>query len=231
MRYLAIGDIHGCSIALEALLDVVDPYHYDRLITLGDYINKGPDTKGTLEKLIALHDCGKLIPLKGNHEVKMLQAKALQRLSIGGSLLIDSHMLNSYGKDLNVDGLQNIPETHWHFIESTCLDYWEGDSAFCVHATVDPHKTLAEQPQEKLFWEKFNFSDPHVSGKTMICGHTPQTNGVPLSTDHAICIDTLAHSGLWLTGLDLQTGQYWQANQQGEIRTSHISSKSYSFLN
>lgn len=226
MRYLVIGDIHGCSTALDTLLQAIEPYHFDRLVMLGDYINKGPDTKGTLERLIALHYLGKLIPLRGNHEIKMIKAKVLQRLSIGDNLLIDSHMLNSYGDA----GFQNIPSTHWHFIESACLDYWEGESVFCVHAKVDPHKALTDQPSEKLFWEKFNDPVPHVSGKTMICGHTPQKSGVPLSIGHAICIDTLAHEGQWLTGLDLQTGQYWLANQQGETRTSHIASFGFSSL-
>jgi len=87
---------------------------------------------------------------------------------------------------------------------------------------IDPHQPLIEQPSEKLFWEKFNFPAPHLSGKTMICGHTPQRDGRPLNIGHAVCIDTWACGGQWLTGLDVQTGEIWQANQQGQIRTGRI---------
>lgn len=230
MHYLVIGDIHGCSTALDALLEVIQPQRFDQLVTLGDYINKGPDTNGTLERLIALNDQGLLIPLRGNHELKMLEAKALQTLSVAGKVLIDRHTLTSYGEHGQEGGLENIPERHWHFLESTCLDYWEGETVFCVHATVDPHKALANQLSEQLFWEKFNDPAPHISGKIMICGHTPQKSGIPLSIGHAICIDTIAHNGQWLTGLDIQSGQYWQANQQGQTRTSQIPHLGYSTL-
>ena len=56
----------------------------------------------------------------------------------------------------------------------------------------------------------------------MVCGHTPQESGVPLSIGHAVCIDTLAHGGGWLTCLDVSSGTYWQANEAEEIRTSSV---------
>ncbi|MDJ0562930.1 MAG: metallophosphoesterase, partial [Microcystis sp. M49629_WE12] len=74
MRTLAIGDIHGCSKALDHLLEIVNPKPQDTLITLGDYVNKGRDSKGVIDRLISLHKQGNLIPLKGNHEIIMLQA-------------------------------------------------------------------------------------------------------------------------------------------------------------
>lgn len=72
MRILAIGDIHGCSIALDSLLAAVVPQPEDKIITLGDYVDRGPDTKGVIDRLIALHATGQLIPLRGNHEQIML---------------------------------------------------------------------------------------------------------------------------------------------------------------
>jgi len=69
-----------------------------------------------------------------------------------------------------------------------------------------------------LYWEQFN-DPPHESGKIMVCGHTPQRSGRPRDIGHAVCIDTGAHAGGWLTCLDVMSGTYWQANQQGQTRT------------
>ncbi|MEP0854313.1 metallophosphoesterase [Funiculus sociatus GB1-A4] len=72
MRILAIGDIHGCSMAFEELIAAVDLQPEDRVVTLGDYIDHGPDSKGILNRLIALHYTGQLVALRGNHEHMML---------------------------------------------------------------------------------------------------------------------------------------------------------------
>ena len=74
MRTLAIGDIHGCLTALDALLARVAPRPEDRLITLGDYVDRGPDSRGVLERLIPLFDHGRLVPLRGNHDEMMVDA-------------------------------------------------------------------------------------------------------------------------------------------------------------
>ena len=59
---------------------------------------------------------------------------------------------------------------------------------------------------------------PREDGKTIVCGHTSQKSGLPKCKDHAICIDTNACRGGWLTCLDVQTGVYYQANQEQETR-------------
>lgn len=69
MRVIAIGDIHGCSTALNTLLDKIAPDAADTLITLGDYVDRGPDTKGVLDTLIELQSFCYLVPLRGNHIV------------------------------------------------------------------------------------------------------------------------------------------------------------------
>src|SRR5262249_22446677 len=76
MRHLAIGDVHGCLTALRRLAEFVpfDPGE-DVLVTLGDYVDRGPDSRGVLDWLIAYKGKGKLVPLRGNHEVMMLAAR------------------------------------------------------------------------------------------------------------------------------------------------------------
>ncbi|MGL4552234.1 MAG: metallophosphoesterase, partial [Gemmataceae bacterium] len=76
MRTLAIGDIHGYSATLDALLQAVAPAADDRVVTLGDYVDRGPDSRGVIDRLIALHATGRLIPLFGNHDEMMLEGLA-----------------------------------------------------------------------------------------------------------------------------------------------------------
>src|SRR5690349_5249734 len=75
MRVLAIGDIHGCSRALDSVLSAVQPQPEDRVITLGDYVDRGPDSAGVIERLLDLRRRCRLIPLKGNHELMVLAAR------------------------------------------------------------------------------------------------------------------------------------------------------------
>src|SRR5690349_9006235 len=95
MRLLAIGDIHGCLTALDALLDAVAPQADDQIVALGDYVDRGPDSRGVLDRLIALHAGGRVVALRGNHDVMMLEARNgrdLGWLAVGGK-----ETLLSYG--------------------------------------------------------------------------------------------------------------------------------------
>lgn len=73
-RTIAVGDIHGCSRALDTLLDAIRPGSTDTVITLGDYIDRGPDTRGVIDRLIRLAGECTLIPLIGNHEAMLPEA-------------------------------------------------------------------------------------------------------------------------------------------------------------
>lgn len=75
MRHLAVGDIHGCLKSLRTLAEFVPFKPDDVLITLGDYVDRGPDSRGVLDWLIDYQQRGNLIPLRGNHEVMMLDAR------------------------------------------------------------------------------------------------------------------------------------------------------------
>src|SRR5438874_539530 len=73
-RIIAVGDIHGCSKALAALVEAIGPGAEDTLVPLGDYIDQGPDSRGVLEQLIALGERCLIVPLMGNHEEMLLAA-------------------------------------------------------------------------------------------------------------------------------------------------------------
>jgi serine/threonine protein phosphatase 1 len=220
-RVLAIGDIHGCLTALTTLAAFVPFRPEDVLITLGDYINRGPDSCAVLDWLIHYARQGKLVALRGNHEVMMLQAREdeaalAQWRECGGDAT-----LASYSPFGDAGRLVDVPDAHWEFLEST-RGWYETESHFFVHANAYPDCPLAEQPDFMLYWESFDDPPPHESGKVMVCGHTPQKAGKPRSIGHAVCIDTWACGRGWLTCLDIATGRYWQANQGGQTRAGWL---------
>jgi serine/threonine protein phosphatase 1 len=222
VRHLAIGDIHGCFSALQCLADFVPIQSDDVLITLGDYVNRGPDSFAVLDWLIARHRRGQLVPLRGNHEIMMLEARESGEserrwLEYGGD-----KTLQSYAHFAGAGGFADIPEAHWSFLEKDLASWHEIDTHFFVHANAYADMPLAEQPDFMLYWERFDDPPPHESGKIMVCGHTSQKTGLPRSIGHAVCIDTWAYGKGWLTCLDVASGKYWQAKQTGETRTGRL---------
>jgi serine/threonine protein phosphatase 1 len=227
MRTLAIGDIHGCLRALAALVHAVKPHPDDLLITLGDYVDRGPNSRGVLDYLIDLYATGRLVPLRGNHDQMMVHARddypgREMWFNCGGVPTLQSYGISTSQEDF----LSEVPERHWQFLEHDCVNWYETATHFFVHANVYPDVPLAEQPEFQLLWEKWTLetSVPHCSGKVMVCGHTRQKNGLPASDDHAICIDTGAYAGGWLTCLEVETDRYWQANEQGDVRKGRLDS-------
>jgi serine/threonine protein phosphatase 1 len=212
-RTIAIGDIHGCAAALDALLTAIQPGDDDTLVTLGDCVDRGPDSKMVLDRLIELTQSTRLVPLLGNHEVMMLDAVSGREvdfwLSCGG---FDT--LASYGGKLAA-----IPAAHVDFLRQ-CPLHHEKESHFFLHANYLPELPLDEQPEDVRLWEHLTFRvpGPHVSGKTAVVGHTPQRNGEILDRGHVICVDTYCVGGGWLTALDTASGRVWQANADGELR-------------
>lgn len=225
MRVLAIGDIHGCLHHLNDLLDWVKPTADDLVVALGDYVDRGPDTRGVLDRLIELKQSGmSLVCLRGNHEVMMLAAKTGGRedrkmwADVGGL-----QTLGSYGSAPGRAGsLADVPAEHWDFLEFNLLDYYETDRHIFVHAGVHRDLPLDEQPEYMLYWEFLTDDMRHRSGKRVICGHTSQKTGEPKVVPGAVCIDTYAHGGGWLTCLDANTGKYWQVNMLGQRREGYV---------
>jgi serine/threonine protein phosphatase 1 len=225
MRTLAIGDIHGCLRAFDALLKEVNPECGDLVVVLGDYVDRGPDSKGVLDRLIVLQARCRLVTLKGNHDLMMLNGREdldhfNEWLKCGGKQALESYQANADWETF----ADAVPAGHWRFLEDACVPYHEIDTHFFVHANVDPDVPLEEQPDYLLYWESLEAAlwRPHDSGKTMICGHSVQRSGRPLVLDHAICIDTWVYGDGWLTCLDVETEVYWQANQCGETRIGNL---------
>jgi len=214
LRTLVLGDIHGCLTSLNTLLEMIQPKPSDLIVTLGDYVDRGPDSCGVLERLIDLHQQFNVVSLRGNHELMFQDAKedpAAQEMWMlyGGRETLESFPNPS---------LNGVPEAHWHWLDITCVNFHESDSHIFVHAGVDPQLPLAQQTEKWLFWEKLSNRGPHISGKTVVCGHTAQKSGWPLNFGHTICIDTYVYGEGWLTCLEVETGRFWQSNEAAKTR-------------
>jgi serine/threonine protein phosphatase 1 len=221
-RHLAVGDIHGCFKALTTLAAFVPFRPEDRVVTLGDYVDRGPDSRAVLDWLIDRRRRGNLVALRGNHEIMMLQARDSEEsyrrwVGYGGDAT-----LASYSPFGDPGRRVHVPGPHWRFLERDTVGWYETDTHLFVHANAYPDYALDEQPAFMLYWEFFNDPPAHESGKVMVCGHTPQKSGRPVSLGHAVCIDTAACQGGWLTCLDVASGRYWQANQRGETRADWL---------
>jgi serine/threonine protein phosphatase 1 len=116
-----------------------------------------------------------------------------------------------------------VPPAHIEFLSERCLRYYEDAHHLFVHANANSVYALRDQSDDWLFWTRFSDAFPHVSGKTMICGHTAQKTGLPAVRPFAICIDTWVYGEGWLTCLELETGVIYQANEKGEQRSLKLS--------
>ena len=214
-RTIAIGDIHGCSKALAALIDAIAPNSSDLLVMLGDYVDRGPDSRGVLDLLLELQQQCRLLPLLGNHELMMLSVMAGEMDSSIWERYGGSETLGSYNWDL-----AHVGEAHRAFLGS-CWRFFETDTHLFMHANYIADLTLDEQPEDVLFWTHVSsvLPPPHRSGKKAIVGHTPQIDGEILDLGHLICIDTCCFAGGWLTAYDVETGYAWQADRLGYLRT------------
>jgi serine/threonine protein phosphatase 1 len=213
-RTIAIGDIHGCSRALRALIAAVQLTVDDTLVLLGDYVDRGPDSRGVIEFILELENSFRVVPLLGNHELMLLDAVDNPRsigpwLECGGDSTVRSY-----------DGLiSNMPSDHLAFIRR-CRRYYEIGTHFFVHANYASDVPLDEQPDYLLFWEHLFFHLPgrHENEKVAIVGHTAQKTGEVFDLGHVLCIDTFCHGGGWLTALAVDSGEIWQADVHGRLR-------------
>lgn len=215
-RTFAFGDIHGSLRAFDKLLEVVSPGSGDLVVTLGDYVDRGDNSKGVIDRLIELRDRCQLVTIKGNHEEMMLDvieygAPPHSWLRYGG---VDT--LDSYGF---VGDLSVIPASHREFLMKL-RDYHETETAFFVHANYDPDLALSDQEPEVIRWLSLHQSvpGPHFSGKRALVGHTAARDGEIFDIGYLTCIDTCIYGNGWLTCLELETGRIWQANRLGQLR-------------
>lgn len=215
-RLIAVGDIHGCVHALEALLQAVGVRRDDHWVVLGDFIDQGRETREVIERLLALEQQCKLTVLLGNHEEMLLAARKSEQAlryweNCGGVATLNSYRFGGT--------LAEIPAKHWAFIEHS-QPFLETDAFIFSHANFDAQLAMNEQLDHTLRWALLEPDQVrcHASGKTVIVGHTEQRSGEILDLGCVKCIDTACWRYGWLTALEVQTGEVWQASRWGILR-------------
>ena len=212
-REFVFGDIHGCADALKIIVHRIALTAVDRVIVLGDAVDRGPDTRAVLDKLLEIRSTCEMIFILGNHEEMMLDAASGHNvdgwLRHGGKATLASYN----GR------FENIPDKHFELLD-TAVEFWEGESAICVHANLEPGVALEEQRPSWLRWHKLTGREfPHSSGKRIVCGHSGVSRSAPSVRDGWVCLDTLVHNGGYLSAVELGTEELFQAKQSGEFRS------------
>ena len=194
MGLYAIGDVHGCVRTLDALLDQLALTPDDELVFVGDYVDRGPDSRATIERLIeieAASEAGtgpRTLFLRGNHDQMMLNhadgVGDFELWRTNGGLAT----LASYEEA----GDRTIPDAHVAFLERTQLAYDTPHAVF-VHAGLDPGLSVADNlsaPSPRVFlWTRAHLdADLSRWEKPVVTGHTPVAK--PTNTPHLINIDT-----------------------------------------
>ena len=176
-RLLAIGDIHGCARALDALLGAIKPQADDVVVFLGDYVDRGPDSRKVIARLMGglSHEGWRLICLKGNHEDIMWQTCRRKVpdcgwwLDNGGGATLISYGQNEGDQaDVTV-----VLEEHLKWIERLPLMYVDKHRIF-VHAGVNPNYPLDEQDLQDVIWKIYDDRDEGGHGQRhIIYGPSP----------------------------------------------------------
>ena len=211
MRVYAVGDIHGCLIELNSLLATIlnDAAGYDgerQLVFLGDYVDRGPDSKGVLNRLLSPAEGFIAHYILGNHDQTLLDFLENPSLfrdwrDFGGRETLMSYGVtpprfdNEEAYSQARDKLRSaMPQSHLNFLRSLQYSVTIGSYHF-VHAGVRPGVLLDRQAPEDLLWIRDEFLLSNADhGKTIVHGHTPMEKPVKLS--NRISVDT----GVYATG-------------------------------
>ncbi len=214
----AIGDIHGCAKLLDQLIAKIDAdaggLDAAQLVFLGDYVDRGPDSKAVIDQLTALRERQPdAVFLKGNHEALLLDflkdpEDMAHWLDWGGEETLASYGLSDIllrsGEDLAADLAEAMPPEHLSFLKTLTLTYRQGDYVF-VHAGLRPGIALDEQSEDDLLWIRKRFHNTPRDLRppyTIVHGHQPVKK--PLDKGWRIDVDTGACWSGTLTAVALE---------------------------
>ena len=204
MALYAIGDVHGCARTLDALLaaiandvDACDGRALrpdDTLVFVGDYVDRGPDSPGVLDRILALEAAAaagsgpRVVVLRGNHDQMMLDYAT-------GTGDTDLWWANGGRATLHAYETRGdlvIPEAHVGLLRRSGLTF-DAEGTVFVHAGLDPHRTIAENlahpdPEVAMWTRAHLHADLSLWERPVVCGHTPAPE--PGNAPHLIRIDT-----------------------------------------
>ena len=153
-RIFAIGDIHGCSKTFEKMLfEKINIQKSDQIYCIGDYIDRGKNTKAVIDVILQLREEQyNIFTLRGNHEQMMIET------------------IRSFG----IGSLKDLPKKYVSFFKETRL-YFETEKYIFVHAGLNFKRANIFEDKEAMLWKRdFSSQQPALGNKIMIHGHTPK---------------------------------------------------------
>lgn len=216
-RVYAVGDVHGYANVLRALIGELRddlmrsaPAERPLLVFLGDYVDRGPDSRGVIDMILGLEADGRfeVVCLQGNHEDAL--RRFLREDDFGPNWIVNwgEATLRSYGVGVPAEGREAeeaprvqaelaaaLPAAHRDFLRRCVMSLTVGDYLF-VHAGVRPGVALADQHDRDLMWIRYDFLESDEDfGKVIVHGHTPTDR--PECKSNRIGIDT----GVYYSGV------------------------------
>ena len=246
MSTFVIGDVHGRRAQLRQLLAML-PRHpaRDRLVLLGDLIDRGEDIPGTVADVVEMHHTnppGSVVCLRGNHEQMLLDfldegAPLWLHPAVGGQHTFGQYTgyklteeLRAWWEEAQRRLLDAMPQEHLSFLRATSL-FHEDEHALYVHAGLDGEKHPQETDARHLLWSRDPDFYKHYYGKPCVFGHTPTPllpllgrigrHGIYVSHS-AIGIDTGYDESSPLTCLQLPEFDLYQTFADGHTARFHM---------
>lgn len=208
-RVYAIGDVHGRLDLLQKLwamieADAANTHLRKTVVFVGDYVDRGRDSKGVLDFLLKVREDGDVVCLRGNHDQAVLDFIADAKFYRSWKPFGAPETLLSYGvmpprfddeaefEKARSEFVANCPQAHFEFLESLPYSYELG-GYFFVHAGVRPGVPLKEQDPQDMLWirEDFLFSRADLE-KVVVYGHTPVEQAG--RRGHRLSLDTGAYA-------------------------------------
>jgi len=191
-RLAFIGDIHGDSVRLSALLGNIDSR---RLVFLGDYVDRGPNSPEVVEILMEVAN-RKTSPvfLFGNHEVALLaflsgKLSFLEYAWMGGLSTIRSY-IGKASEDVRSELAAAMPRSHREFL-SNCKSFFETDQLVASHAGINPACPESREFEEIVLGRYPSLFHGNLRlNKLVICGHYLQTTLRPFAENGVTCLNT-----------------------------------------
>lgn len=170
-RTFFIGDIHGCSKTFKKMVqEKISPNKRDVLCCVGDYIDRGPDSKGVIDYIMELRNEGfQVFTLRGNHEQMLLDSTksvndAWLWMMNGGRGTLDG---------FHVNAVDEIESRYMEFFKHTHL-FWETNEFIAVHAGLNFEADNPLNDKESMLWiRNFPVDSDFLNGKLLVHGHTP----------------------------------------------------------
>ncbi|MEM9869719.1 MAG: metallophosphoesterase family protein [Pseudomonadota bacterium] len=232
----AIGDVHGHKGQLDRVLHLIetDGGADAHIVFLGDYADRGPDSRAVLDTLVEGKAQGRNWTfLKGNHDRMfewfmevpprhdpyMMVSLYWLHERLGGDTTLASYGVDADAerreKDVHADALAAVPQSHVDFLRGLQLTY-ETDGLFFAHAGIRPGVPLAQQDEEDLLWirqEFHHYGKPHP--KLIVHGHTPVREATHYG--NRVNLDTAAGYGQPLTAAVFEGERVWRLTAKGRL--------------